>query len=114
MTIVFQKTNVYDSNTLCSTMILITKWINHIEKMNQPFPSNFDFTFFLKGLNISLEIDHHVSKSRVLWFLYKTLHYFPLEQKIIIVQELLRKYFYDFFFNWSYTVRDLFMALLLY
>lgn len=57
-------------------MVLITKWITFIEKFGEPFPSNFDFTFFLKGLNVALEIDHHVATPRVLWCIYKTLNYF--------------------------------------
>ena len=44
MTIVFAKTNVFDSASLCTTMGLVTKWLNHIERQNLPFPSNFDFT----------------------------------------------------------------------
>jgi hypothetical protein len=32
MTIVFSKTNVYDSATLCTTMSLIGRWLNHLEK----------------------------------------------------------------------------------
>ena len=50
MTVIFSRTNAYDSATLCTTMGLITKWMNHMETQGIPFPSNFDFSFFNKGV----------------------------------------------------------------
>jgi Protein of unknown function (DUF1765) len=94
LTIVFQKTNAYDSATLCTTLSLVTRWLNHIEKLQLPFPSNFDFSFFLKGVTITLDIDHSLSTPRLLHLLYRTLHYFPIEQRSIMVQELFKKYLY--------------------
>jgi hypothetical protein len=79
MTIVFKKTNAYDSVTLGNTMCLVTKWITYIEKLGQPFPSNFDFHFFLKGLKIAFEIEHSIATPRVLHLLYRTLHFMPVE-----------------------------------
>jgi len=95
-------------------MTLITKLLNHIEKQGFSFPSNFDFSFFLKGLDISLSMDHSLSIPRTLHLLYRTLHYFPIEQRSIIVQDLLKKFLYQLFFSWSYNIRDLFIALILY
>lgn len=114
MTIIFQKTNAYDSNALCQTMSIIQTWLNHIEGLGLTFPSNFDFNFFFKGLNIALEMDHSVSTPRTLYTLFKTLHFFPIDQKNTIVQKLLKAYFYQFFFSWSYNIRDVFISLLLY
>lgn len=114
MTIVFSRTNAYDSSTLCTTMGLVTKWLNHIEKLGLPFPSNFDFSFFLKGLTISLEIEHSVSTPKTLFLLYRTFHFFPIEQRSIIIQELFKRFLYTLFFNWSFNIRDLFIALMLY
>jgi hypothetical protein len=53
--IIFSRTNIYDSLSMCTTMSIVTKWFNHIENENLVFPSNFDFTFFLKGLDIALD-----------------------------------------------------------
>ena len=56
------------------TFDLVTNWMQEIEKKGEPFPSNFDFSFFVKGLAIALEkIDHNVVTTKVLWCLYKTL-----------------------------------------
>ena len=83
VTMIFKKTNVYDSRTMECSFDLVTKWFNVLEKMNEPFPSNFDFNFYLKGIQVSLDkIDHNCSTTKVLWHIYKTLQYFPIEQKI--------------------------------
>jgi len=60
-------------------MGLVTKWLNHLEKLCLPFPSNFDFSFFLKGISIALEIEHSISTPKSLNLIYRTLHYFPIE-----------------------------------
>jgi hypothetical protein len=85
MTIIFLKTNAYDSSTLCTTMTLIQRMLNSIEKLGHAFPSNFDFNFFLKGINISLEVEHSLSTPRTLYLLYRCLHYFPIDQRGIII-----------------------------
>ncbi len=79
MTIVFQKTNAYDSTTLCNSITLVQRWINHIEKLGLPFPSNFDFNFFFKGINVALEIEHSISTPRTIHLLYKILHFIPVD-----------------------------------
>jgi hypothetical protein len=83
--IVFLKTNAYDSVTLCATMTLITRWILHVEKLGLPFPPNFDISFFLKGMKISLEMEHSVSTPRTLHVLFKTLHCFPIDARSTLI-----------------------------
>lgn len=115
MNIIFLKTNAYDSVALCTTMGIIAKWILHLERLGLPFPSNFDLGFFLKGIKIALEVDHSVSTTRSLHTLFKTLHYFPIDARSTLIQEMLSyKNFYSLFFSWSYNIRDLFIAFLLY
>ena len=77
--IIFSKTNVYDSASVCTTMSLLTRFFNHMEKQGLQFPANFDFNFFFKGIMIALDIDHSLSIPRTLHLLYRTLHYFPIE-----------------------------------
>jgi hypothetical protein len=60
-------------------MSIITKWINHIEKLGLSFPSNFDFSFFFKGINIALEIEHSLSTPRTIHLLYRILHFLPID-----------------------------------
>ncbi|CDW82182.1 UNKNOWN [Stylonychia lemnae] len=112
--IIFAKTNVYDSLTLCNTMTMALQWINHIERIGLSFPSNFDFNYFFQGIYIALDIDHSISTPRTLYLIYRTMHFFPLDQRIIIVQQLLKRYFYQLIFSWSFNIRDIFMSLFLY
>ena len=77
--IIFARTNIYDSVGMCTTMGIVTRWFNHIENEGLLFPSNFDFTFFLKGIEIALDQDHSVTVPRTLHLLYRTLHYLPIE-----------------------------------
>jgi hypothetical protein len=113
--IVFLKTNAYDSLNLCSTMSLVTRWFNHIERLALPFPSNFDLSFYVKAVKVALEMDHSVSTPRTLHLVFKTLHYFPLDARSVLIQELLSwKQVYSLLFSWSYNIRDLFIALFLY
>ena len=95
-------------------MLLVQKWINSLDQLGLPFPQNFDFTFFYKGLSIALEIDHAVSSPTSLFLLYKTLHYLPLDARNHVISEILKKFFYQLLFSWSYNIRDIFIALLLY
>lgn len=106
--------SVYDSRTLCHTYDLITKWILHIEASGEAFPSNFDFNFLFKGVAISLELDHCISISKVLSMLYRTMHFYPLENKNQIISEVLKKYFYKFFFHWSYNTREMLYLIVFY
>lgn len=69
----------------------------------------------MSGIKIALEMDHSVSTPRTLHLLFKTLHYFPIDQRANVIQEILaQKLFYGLFFSWSYNIRDVFIAFLLY
>lgn len=63
---------------------------------------------------IALEIDHSITIPRTIYVLYKTLHFLPIDQRSYIIYEILNKHFYQLFFSWSFTVRDVFVALCLY
>lgn len=106
--------SAYDATILCNTLDLTSKWITHIEKSGQPFPSNFDFNFYFQGLKIALQIDHSVTVSKALNLVYKTLHFYPDERKITMLQDLLKKHFYRFFFHWSYNVREMLYLIIFY
>ena len=115
VTVVFLKTNVYDSMSVCATMDLMQRWLNHLEKETLAFPGNFDFNFYLKGIQIALDIDHSISVPRTLYLIYRTLHFFPLEYRSQIILSLLHpSRFHTLLFSWSYNIRDIFLSLLLY
>jgi hypothetical protein len=60
-------------------------------------------------------MEHSVSTPRTLHLLFKTLHFFPIDARSTIIQEIMSsKIFYSLFFSWSYNIRDVFIALILY
>ena len=94
---------------------LVTRWFNKLEHQGQPFPSNFDFGFYFKGLKIALEMtDHSLVTTKVFWHIYMTLHFFPLEHRVAIINELASKHYHRFFFHWSHNLRGLFYTVLFY
>ena len=69
-------------------------------------PPNFDFTFFLKGIQMLLDLDHGTSTAKVLWLLYQIMHVIPKKEREELIKYLLEpKIFYSLFFHWSWTVR---------
>jgi hypothetical protein len=51
---------------------------------------------------------------RTLHFLYRTLHFLPIEQRNLLVHMIFKKHIYKLFFSWSFNIRDLLFALMLY
>lgn len=75
-------------------------------------PPQFDYRFFLKAIDLLLDLDHGMSTAKCIWFLYKILHVIPLSERTKIIQKILNaKNFYKYFFNWSYNVRMVFYYL---
>lgn len=69
----------------------------------------------MKGINRALDLDHSISSPTTINLAYKTFHYLPLEARNkIVVSFFSDKYFYSLFFSWSYTIRDIFFAFMLY
>lgn len=114
ITIIFKKTNAYDTNTLCATIDLVTKWILFIEKIGEHIPSDFDYAFYFKGIYMALDMEHSVSTPKVLFCLYQTMHLYPLEERNKLVFEILKKYHFKLFYSWSYNIRDIYFGFLLY
>jgi hypothetical protein len=113
--IVFSKTNIYDVVGMQAAFKLTTRWFNHLEQRGTPFPSNFDFTFYLKAMSVALgATDHSIVTTRVLWHVLRTLHYLPVEPRVQLAENLVKELFFDFFFHWSNNIRYLFNLVLLY
>jgi len=56
-----------------------------------------------------MSLDHGVSTAKVMWLLYKIMHIIPLNQRGILLNEILSSSkFYDLLFHWSWNVRTLF------
>ena len=102
----FLKTSIRDVTTIMKTMQFTSKWFLKMYTSGILIPPNFDFTFFLKGIKMLLDLDHGTSTAKVLWLLYQILHVIPKKEREELIKYLLEpRIFYNLFFHWSWTVR---------
>ena len=66
----FSKTNKFDSAAVWKTMQMSQRWFLKLAQRDFKVPSNFDWAFFMKGVNMLLTLDHSTSTASVLWLLY--------------------------------------------
>ena len=78
--------SVYDVQIMHASFNLITRWFTLMEQQGMSFPSNFDFSFYLKGIQAALDLtDHSMVLARVFWHLYQTLTFLPRDLRRILV-----------------------------
>lgn len=76
--IVFQNTGVFDYRTVNSALHFIAMLFHALRNSHlKSMPSNFDFQFFFKGIDILLEMDDLVSCDKCLWLIYRIAHLLP-------------------------------------
>lgn len=110
--IVFSKTYAFDPHAVRKTMDIITKWFTKIHRNYSLIPPDFDFTFFFKGVQMLLELNHGTSTAKAVKMLFHVLHIIPKMQRDRLVLELLLpENFYRFLFHWSCFVRNAFSHL---
>ena len=66
----FSKTNKFDSAAVWKTMQMSQNWFLKLSQDGLSIPSNFDWNFFMKGVNMLLNMDHCTSTASVVWLLY--------------------------------------------
>jgi uncharacterized membrane protein SirB2 len=79
ISLIFKKTNVNEPYTVILTCDTTAMWFEKIEE-TKGFPSNFNFSFFLKGIEIMLDLDHSVVTSKCIWLLFKIFHVLPIDE----------------------------------
>ena len=77
----FLKTATRDVSTIMKTMEITAKWFLKMYCQGILIPPNFDYTFFMKGINILLDLDHGTSTAKVLWLLYQIMHVIPKNER---------------------------------
>jgi len=76
--IVFQKTSVYDFRSINEALELTNSWFQTVcVKYGKTIPSNFDFNFFFKAIEILLNMDNPMGCEKCLWLIYKIAHFLP-------------------------------------
>ena len=102
----FSKTNKFNSTAVWRTMKMSQRWFLKLQQKDLSIPSDFNWPFFMKGVNMLLSMDHSTSTSSVIWLLYQILHVIPSDiRKNLINSMVTSENFYRFFFHWSWNVR---------
>lgn len=96
-------------------MNILNEWFTAIDKHDYiKFPGNFDFNFFLKGIELLLNHNHSVTTSKCLWLLYNNLHIFPLHRQQKLIEKIFDERFDSLFFHWSWNIRTTYHKVYLY
>jgi hypothetical protein len=75
-------------------------------QLNGALPSDFDYCFLMKGIEMVILYENHAVKSKGLWFIYNTIEYYhSSEQQRLIKLLLSNKVFFNGFFHWSCNVK---------
>jgi len=112
--IVYNKTKLYDSNSVFQVFEIINKWLTALRENNKTISPTFDYSFFFKGIAMILEEDHAINITKVLWMLYNNFNILPYDQKLHFSEYLFGKLFFKLFLHWSWNVRQVFHHFLLY
>ena len=112
VTITFSKTKSLDSSAVMKTMDMSAKWFLKLNSNSMSIPADFDWHFFIGGIEMLLQLDHGTATAKVIWLLYQILHTLPIKMRNILLAQILKpENFYGYFFNWSYKVRHSFYYL---
>ncbi|CAD8065815.1 unnamed protein product [Paramecium primaurelia] len=109
--ILFNKTNLYQSDQVIQVFDLLSLIINQCPQTL----TVFDYPFFLNGIRIVLaQSEHAIAIATVLELIYTNFLKFPIEFRKAIIDLLFEPICFELFLHWSKTVRTVFMSFLLY
>ena len=110
----FKKTNIHAPAEVNRSLEIAEQWLQVLNNDGKMFPSNFDYHFFNKALEMLLDYEHAITTPKCLWFLYKTFHIYPIHQQKTLAKLIFKDRFGKLFFNWSWNIRTVYMKLYLY
>jgi hypothetical protein len=114
VTIVFEKTNMYDCATVIKCIQLLDGYLGFLSTSKKSFPTTFNFTYFFAGIKHILDSDHCFAVSKCLLMLYNHFNLLSLDCRRDITFLLLGKIFFKMFLNWSYNVRVIFQHFVMF
>ena len=111
--LIIKKTNAYETNAVFN-FINILDLIFSQKLMQNSTENQFNFYIIQKAFIIIMNTDNSLSISKFIWFYYKHAHLMPMKHLINIVNIIFIPNFYNFFFHWSFQIREIFYYILLY
>lgn len=112
--VLFNKTNVYQSEAVNKAMELLCFWLTALHESGATLPSTFPSAFFAQGLILSLRSDLMLNQVSTLWLLYRCYHVLDSEIKQEVILEALLRQPAPYMYHWNQIVRTAFWALVLY
>ena len=107
--LIFKKTSIYDSASVMKCMDISSQLFFKLDSKDIQIPSDFDFNFFMKGLELLLTADHSTNTAKAVWLLYQIVHILPQNERENLLVNLMKpNQFYKFMFHWSWFVRKSF------
>lgn len=68
--ITFLKTYAHNPVAVMKTMDMTQRWFLKLNQKRMLIPADFDWTFFMTGIQMLLKLDHSTSTAKVIWLLY--------------------------------------------
>lgn len=65
--IIFKKTNIYNPNDVKRTLDITNRWFSVFQTKDHSFPTNFDFNFFFKAIEMLIDHEHAISTPKCIW-----------------------------------------------
>ena len=114
ITVLFNKTNIFDSNTTLRTIELISRYFMELDKAKRSIPTSFNYNFFVSGLKNIIMSDHSYAIAKCLLLYYD--HYNMLNYLVRkdLNMFLMGRAFFRLFLNWSLNVRTIFYHLIVF
>ena len=109
------KTNVYDVTGIFNLVNIINSIFKEFSKRNEnKVFDKFDYSILSKALKAIIKVDHSLTISKFFLFYYNNSHLMTNVHLGEICQSIFISKFYNYFFHWSYEVRDKFYHYILY
>eukprot|EP01130_Rhizamoeba_saxonica_P014196 TRINITY_DN6172_c0_g1_i1.p1 TRINITY_DN6172_c0_g1~~TRINITY_DN6172_c0_g1_i1.p1 ORF type:complete len:450 (-),score=71.38 TRINITY_DN6172_c0_g1_i1:134-1483(-) len=114
MKILFPKTDLYNLSCVTDTFLLLTSWMEKVQKGTPTLGEWFNYKYLFKCFSIMLELDHYIIVSNVLIFIHNFIHMFTQVEVENFVDLIIDKFLDKLFLNWSYTIRNIFIKFLVF
>ena len=112
---IIYRTNAYDVNAIFNVFDIISSLFQeYYNKYPDRLFEKYNYNLLNQVIKHILKIDHSLCVSKVILFYYNYAHLMPIVHLGDICQNFFGKNFYDFFFHWSFEVRDKFFYFILF
>ena len=111
----FNQTNAHSTDSVNAMFSKLEMWFGELDRNLLRVPLNFDTDYFCQGLDVIINIDHHVILARMLSFLFTYAHLLRGRVRRAIIEEfIVKKHFFTLFLHWDDVVRNYYQQFLIY